>query len=230
MGDIWVLKKRLVKASRVLENEGLIDHFGHASVRVPGKDAFLIKPGFVSNATLKEEEILLIDFTARKLEGEKKPPREAIMHAAIYRRRPEVNGVVHSHPPMVVSLASTGKEGLPLYNQTAVFYDRVPIFETPDLIGTDELAAALIEKMDKRVAVMIQGHGATTVGKSVEDAAINSIYLEKNAHMQLMAYSSGNPKPLEREYAKGYVENVHEPLFDHIWNYYEERLERGVRS
>lgn len=229
MDEIAVLKKRLVKASRVLENEGLIDHFGHASLRVPGKDAFLIKPGWISNATLKEEEILLIDFSGKQLEGEKRPPREAIMHAIIYRERPDVNGVVHSHPPMVVALAASGKEALPLYNQTAVFYDRVPIFETPDLIGTEELASGLARKLGHRVAVMIWGHGATTVGKSVEDAAINTIYLEKNAHMQLMAYAAGNPRPLETEYARGYVKNVHEPLFEYIWDYYEERLERGKR-
>ena len=230
MDEIAPLQKRLVKASQVLENEGLIDHLGHASIRLPGRDAFLIKAGFISNATLKEEDLLVVDFSGKVLEGVKTPPKEAIMHGAIYRLRPDVNGVVHSHPPMVVSLASTGKEGLPLYNQTAVFYDRVPIFETPDLIGTDELAAALVQKMGERVAVMIQGHGATTVGTSVEDAAINSIYLEKNAHMQLMAYSSGDPKALEREYARGYVNNVHIPIFQHIWNYYEERLERGVRG
>ncbi len=227
MDEIEALKKRLVRASRVLENEGLVDHFGHASVRVPGKDAFLIKAGWISNATLKEEDILLIDFSGKKLEGEKRPPREAIMHAVIYRERPDVNGVVHSHPPMAVALASTGKEGLPLYNQTAVFYDRVPIFETPDLIGTEELARALAQKLGDRVGVMIWGHGATTVGKSVEDATVNSIYLEKNAYMQLLASAAGNPRPLEREYARGYVKNVHEPLFQYIWDYYEERLERG---
>jgi ribulose-5-phosphate 4-epimerase/fuculose-1-phosphate aldolase len=71
MADIDELKRRLVKASRVLENEGLVDHFGHASVRIPGKDAFLIKAGWISNATLREEDILVIDFSGRKLEGEK---------------------------------------------------------------------------------------------------------------------------------------------------------------
>lgn len=229
MDDITELKRRLVKASRVLENEGLVDHFGHASVRIPAKDAFLIKAGWISNATLKEEDILVVDFTGKKLDGQKNAPREAIMHAIIYRERADVNGVVHSHPPMAVALASIGKEGLPLYNQTAVFYDRVPIFETPDLIGTEELALALTKKLDQRVAVMIWGHGATTVGKNVEDAVVNSIYLEKNAHMQLMAHAAGEPKPLGRDYAKGYVKNVHEPLFRYIWDYYEERLEKGRR-
>ena len=229
MDDIEVLKKRLVKASRVLENEGLVDHFGHASVRIPGKDAFLIKAGWISNATLKEEDILVVDFTGKKLEGEKNPPKESIMHAIIYRERADVNGVVHSHPPMAVALASTGREGLPLYNQTAVFHDRVPIFETPDLIGTEELALALAKKLDQRVAVMIWGHGATTVGKNVEDAVVNSIYLEKNSQMQLLAHAAGGPKPLGQEYAKGYVKNVHEPLFHYIWDYYVERLERGRR-
>jgi L-ribulose-5-phosphate 4-epimerase len=229
MDDIAELKRRLVKASRVLENEGLVDHFGHASVRIPGKDAFLIKAGWISNATLKEEDVLVVDFTGKKLEGKKNAPRESIMHAIIYRERADVNGVVHSHPPMAVALAATGKEGVPLYNQTAVFYDRVPIFQTPDLIGTEELALALAKKLDQRAAVMIWGHGATTVGKNVEDAVVNSIYLEKNSQMQLMAYAAGEPKPLGRDYAKGYVQNVHEPLFRYIWDYYEERLERGKR-
>ncbi|MBI3058557.1 MAG: class II aldolase/adducin family protein [Deltaproteobacteria bacterium] len=229
MDDIAELKRRLVKASRVLENEGLVDHFGHASVRIPGKDAFLIKAGWISNATLKEEDILVVDFTGKKLEGQKNAPRESIMHAIIYRERADVNGVVHSHPPMAVALASTGKEGLPLYNQTAVFYDRVPIFKTPDLIGTEKLALALAKKLDQRVAVMIWGHGATTVGKNVEDAVVNSIYLEKNSQMQLLAHAAGEPKPLGRDYAKGYVKNVHEPLFRYIWDYYEERLERGKK-
>jgi ribulose-5-phosphate 4-epimerase/fuculose-1-phosphate aldolase len=95
----------------------------------------------------------------------------------------------------------------------------VPIFETPE---------AMVKKLDRRVAMMIQGHGATTVGKSAKDAAVNSIYLERDAYMQLMAYAAGDPKPLlERDYAKGYGKNVHEPLFQYIWGYYEERLERG---
>src|SRR4030095_1858260 len=229
MADTAALKRRLVKASRVLENEGLVDHFGHASVRIPGKDAFLIKAGWISNATLKEEDILVVDFSGKKLEGQKNAPREAIMHGIIYRERADVNGVVHSHPPMAIALAAIGKEGLPLYNQTAVFYDKVPIFQTPDLIGTEELALALAKKLDQKVAVMIWGHGATTVGNSVEDATVNSIYLERNSQMQLMAHAAGKPKPLNREYAKGYVDNVHGPLFKYIWDYYEERLERGKR-
>ncbi len=76
---------------------------------------------------------------------------------------------------------------------------------------------------------MIWGHGATTVGSSVEDATVNSIYLERNSQMQLMAHAAGKPKPLNREYAKCYVDNVHGPLFKYIWDYYEERLERGRR-
>lgn len=229
MANIDELKTRLVKASRILENEGLVDHFGHASVRIPGKDAFLIKAGWISNATLKEEDILVVDFSGKKIEGEKNTPREAIMHAIIYRERPDVNGVVHSHPPMTVALAAVGEEGLPLYNQTAIFYDKVPIFQTPDLIGTEELALGLAKKLERRPAVMIWGHGATTVGTSVEDATVNSIYLERNSYMQLMARAAGKPKPLDRDYAKGYVDNVHGPLFKYIWDFYEERLERGRR-
>ena len=101
------------------------------------------------------------------------------------------SGVVRSHPPMAVALASTGKEGLPLYHQTAVFYDRSHLRD----------ARSTVKKLDRRVATMIQGHGATTVGKGAKDAAVNSIYVERDAYMQPMAY------------AAGYGKNVHEPLF-----------------
>ena len=98
---------------------------------------------------------------------------------------------MRSHPPMAVALASTGKEGLP-YTIRPLFSMTVPIFETHE---------ALVKKLDRRVATMIQGHGATTVGKGAKDAAVNSIYVERDAYMQPMAY------------AAGYGKNVHEPLF-----------------
>ena len=145
----------------------------------------------------------MVDFTGKKLDGQKNPPRESIMHAIIYRERADVNGVVHSHPPMAVALASTGR-GLPLYNQTAVFHDRCPIFETPDLIGTEELALALARKLDQRVAVMIWGHGATTVGNECRRRWSTQSIGEELANAAA-GTCRRKAEPLDPAYAKGYV-------------------------
>src|SRR4051794_20861523 len=95
------LKERVVTATKVLFRLGLADYLGHASARVPGTDQVLIKPRHSTEmhglGTLSAERIVTIDLDGKTIEGDEGPPGERFIHTEIYRLRPDVGGIVHTH-------------------------------------------------------------------------------------------------------------------------------------
>jgi ribulose-5-phosphate 4-epimerase/fuculose-1-phosphate aldolase len=189
MTSINELKKKLVEAAAICEMEGLSDAFGHVTVRVPGTNEILMTPQGAPGRA-KVSEIVTLDLNGKKIRGRGKPNSEFPIHTSIYRVRKDVQSVVHVHPPKVVAFSIAGKELLPMRISDRKFVPSVPIFGDPGTdvyIDTDKLGDKMAQALGKGFALIIRGHGAVTVGESIEDACLNAVHLEKIAEAQFMA-------------------------------------------
>lgn len=208
------LKKKVALGNRVLFHHGLADYHGHLSARIPGTRKFLIKPVLAPLGAITSRDIIIVDIDEykkiceenwakvggrREVTKVKLPPRETMIHAAIYEARPEVNSVAHTHQPLATAFSVAGVPLLPIYNQAAAFAPETPIFRSPRLIYTLQDGAELVQALADRMAVLMQGHGITTVGEGVEQAASNAIYLERTAYMQWVASSVGKAVPMPQK-------------------------------
>jgi HCOMODA/2-hydroxy-3-carboxy-muconic semialdehyde decarboxylase len=133
---------------------------------------------------------------------------ERFIHAAIYRARPDVNAIVHSHSPSLIPFGVTGTPLRPVYHMSAFLGAGAPVFDirnaagaTDMLIGDNRLADALAKSLGDRAAVLLRGHGAVNVGNSVQQAVFRAVYTETNARLQAEAMRLGTVTYLSPEEA-----------------------------
>jgi HCOMODA/2-hydroxy-3-carboxy-muconic semialdehyde decarboxylase len=191
----------LVAANRILAEHGVIDAYGHVSVRSPSDPGryFLarsIAPELVTQADILEYDLESNPVDARSMES----VRERFIHGEIYKARPEVNAVVHNHSPSVVPFSVTTVAMRPLFHMAAFVGEGVPNFEIRDvqkgtdlLIKTPYLGQALAKTLGRSPAALMRGHGSVTVGETLPRAVGRSVYLELSARMQLQAIAIAGP-------------------------------------
>jgi L-fuculose-phosphate aldolase len=179
------ISARMVKASKELYEHGLVrGTSGNISARIPGTDAFLIKPSGVYMGLLKPEELVLVDFEGNKIRGKRNVSAETPMHVAIYRARKDVQAVVHTHPPTATAFGIAGIEIFPLQIEMFMLLPRgVPIvpFESP---GSKALAETVQKKIADYDAVILENHGIVTVGSTIEEACNLNEMVEEAAKIQ----------------------------------------------
>lgn len=190
------LKERVATACRVLFRLGLADYMGHASARIPGTDLVVIKPRHsLSIRALGEvtaDQMVVIDLDGHLVEGADKPPSERYIHTAIYRARPDVGGVVHTHQLLATVFGIVARPILPLLHVEAALVARgIPIYPSPELVDDPERGAALAAALGDHPVCHLQGHGIVTAMPTVEEAAIAAIHLERLAQANLLAAQLG---------------------------------------
>jgi ribulose-5-phosphate 4-epimerase/fuculose-1-phosphate aldolase len=201
------LRKKVALSCRIVGTQGLTrGMLGHVSARIPGTDRVLIKgkgPDEEAVEFAAERDVITLDLEGRMLAGRKglEPPNETAMHLIIYRKRPEVMSVIHTHPDWIVALTACGKPLIPMYAAYSpagmrLVVDGIPIYPRSVTIINRELAEDFIRVMgEKRVCLLI-GHGMTVAGSSVEEATVTSLNLYELARIHGMAYAIGQPKPI----------------------------------
>jgi len=217
----------LADALRMLEQAEVIDFNGHMSCRVPGTGRILINSGKSVRSALTADDIIEIDMDGQPVGHDVVPPMEFPLHTAIYRARPDVNAVVHSHSPAVIPFSVTERPMRPLYHMASFLHPGVPVFEirqaggmTDMLIGNPTLGRALAKTLaDKNVALM-RGHGNVVVADTLPMAVFRAVYTEVNARLQMQAIALGGPINFlaaeEGEKAMRVLENTHLRAWD-IW-------------
>jgi L-fuculose-phosphate aldolase len=218
------LKQQLADALRMMERAEVIDFNGHMSCRLPGTDHLLINSGRSVRSALDASDIIAIDLDGRPVEGDVVPPMEFHLHTEIYRRRPDVNAVAHTHPLWSTLFSMVGERVQPVTMQAAVmgpvqFFDKTAsINEKP--LG-EELAAAL---GSHRVA-MLKSHGAVVVGADIVEAFVLAIYLEETARRQYLARAIGTPHALTAAQVEKIGGNLRKPhLLKKVWDYHHAKL------
>jgi L-fuculose-phosphate aldolase len=216
-------KQLLVDAIRMLERSEIIDFNGHCSVRA-GNGRMLINSGKSVRSTLTVADIVAIDFEGRLVDGADAPPMEFHIHSEIYRKRPDVNAVVHAHPKWSTFLTIAGHRLKPVYAQGCLLGD-VPVFEDPLSINTKAMGERLAAALGGARAMLLRSHGAVVVGSDLVEAFVLAVYLEENAHRQYMAQQIGEPYVFSAEERRACIASLWKPhLFAKAWDYYASRL------
>lgn len=184
-----LLRDDVALANRILERTGLSKAFGHASARLPGTATFLL-PTRRSPAFAQASALLVIDTDGNVLSGEGTPNSEFWIHARIYAARPEVGSVVHAHPEACVCLTQLGHPHRVVHHQGGPFHDSVAEYDRVGLIRSRELGDLLAQHLAGNIAVMMRGHGITTVSDDVRTATIAAVFLEESAALQLRMLSA----------------------------------------
>lgn len=187
LGSEEELKDEICKTMRRLFNRGLISALGgNISARLPGSNEFWITPSGVFKGELEPEDLVKVDLDGRVLEGFLRPSVETPFHAMIYRRRADVNAVVHSHNPVTTGLALAGIEIKPVTIEAAVVLRRVRVVPWA-FPGTNALANLIGEHIEGARALILMNHGVVGVGSNLLEAETIVETLEEVATAQFVA-------------------------------------------
>jgi HCOMODA/2-hydroxy-3-carboxy-muconic semialdehyde decarboxylase len=225
------LKEELALANRILANEGVLDGYGHVSLRSPAnRDRYYLSrskaPGLVTAADIIEytlDSTPAVSTTATAY-------IERFIHGEIYRARSDVMAIVHCHCPEVIPFAATSIPMQPLYHMSSFVAQGVPVFDiqkaagmTDMLIRTPELGRALAGTLGSGTAALMRGHGAVIAAASLHLVVGQAYYLNLNARLQLQAIQLGgaNVKYLDRDEANKAAND-----YERSWDFWKSRLPR----
>jgi L-fuculose-phosphate aldolase len=164
------------------------DIWGHATVRLPGTDTFWMKPHKLGLEEVRSQDMLLVNLEGRVVRGTRPRHSEVFIHTEIYRARPDVGAVVHTHPLAATVFSSLGVPLRPVTHEGAYFTPPdVPRFdETTDLIVTAERGKSVARALGDRPALFLVAHGIVSVGTTIQEATVNALLLDRAARAQLM--------------------------------------------
>jgi len=191
----------LVAAYRILAAHGVIDAYGHVSLRSPRNPQRYYVARSLAPELVTEDDLIEYDLDSRPIDdGGRESVRERFIHGEIFKTRPEVMAVVHNHSPSVVPFSVTGVPMRPIFHMAAFVGEGLPNFEIRDVQqGTDllvknaVLGGALARTLGSKPAALMRGHGAVVVGENLPRAVGRSVYLELSAQLQMQAMTLAGP-------------------------------------
>ena len=226
--------EELVTANRILAREGVLDSFGHVSIRSPNDPR-----RYVMSRARAPELIELADLMEFTLDGVaidprgRKPYAERFIHGAIFEARPEVLAVVHNHSPSVIPFGATHTPIRPMMHMCAPIGDAVPIWDSRDHFGDTtllvvnmEMGRDLVKTLDQGTTALMRGHGCVVTGRSLREAVFTSVYLEINAGLQTKAMSMGEITFLSAGEVKLITEARSGFTFERAWESWCRRVDR----
>lgn len=191
-------KLRLSQGSRVLAARGHGDLIsGHLSCRAAGSEGrLLMKPSGIGLDEVVPESLLEVDFSGSKVGGGDGPVQnEVFIHTEIYKRRVDVQAVVHTHAPYAVAFSATGHNLRPIGHEGSLFADGLPVFRlTTDGIVDPERGQAVADLLGDHRALLLQNHGLVTVGETIEEAVMSAVWLEKACYMEFLVSVMGEAR------------------------------------
>lgn len=224
----------LVTANRILAREGVVDSFGHVSIRHPddagryllsrARAPECIEAGDVMQFTLEGDPI---DAAGRK------PYAERFIHGGVYEARPDVRAVVHNHSPSVIPFGVTGTALRPVMHMCASMGTHVPTWDSRTTFGDTnllvtnmEMARDLARALGGRPVALMRGHGCVVAGASLREVVFNAVYLELNAELQMKASSLGNITFLSEGEVEAVLATRRSFTFERAWEYWCRRAGR----
>ncbi len=227
---------QLALANRIVAHEGVLDGFGHISVRHPEKPDRYLLARSRSPELIEPMDILEFNLDSEVLTpGDLLPYGECVIHGEILRARPDVNAVVHHHAPAILPFCVTDEKLVPIMGLGSTMGTTVPLWDsqdefgdTPMVLTTKEQGASLARTLGPHAMVLMRRHGATVVGGSLKEAVFRSIYTHRNAELLLRAKALGTVTPLTRgetEQACNY--SLRERPMGRAWEYWVTRLTKA---
>jgi ribulose-5-phosphate 4-epimerase/fuculose-1-phosphate aldolase len=218
----------LVIANHILANEGVLDGYGHVSVRNPADPNryFLARAG--APALVKGADITEYDLDSQPVTNTAAAGYiERFIHGEIYKLRPDVLAVVHCHCLDVIPFAATTVPMQPMYHMGSFIGEGVPVWDigkaggTDMLVRTNQLGRALAQMLGNKSAVLMRGHGAAVVATSLHLVVGKAYYLNVNARLQMQAMQLGGGKVsyLNPQEAKNSAQD-----YERSWDFWKSRL------
>jgi L-ribulose-5-phosphate 4-epimerase len=191
--ELWRLHLELPKNNLVTWTSGNI------SARDPQSGLVVIKPSGIKYEELRPEHMVVVDLEGDVVEGTLKPSSDTASHLYIYRQRPDVNGIVHTHSRYATAFAAVGKP-IPVYltAQGDEFGGPIPCGGFA-LIGGEEIGQVVVESIGSSAAVLLKNHGVFTIGKNAEAALKAAIMVEDVAATAWLALQIGQPDEISPE-------------------------------
>jgi ribulose-5-phosphate 4-epimerase/fuculose-1-phosphate aldolase len=216
----------LVDAILMMERAQVIDFNGHFSARIAGTNHMLINSGQSVRSALTTDDIVTIDMDGNLVEGDAVPPMEFHIHAEIYRRRADVNAVVHTHPLWSTLFSMVGQPVLPVIMQAAVL-GKICQFPKTASINTRPLSQELADALGPHKVIMLKSHGSVIAAEGIIEAFVLGFYLEETAQRQHLATQLGSPTVLSPEQVEVIARNLWKPnLLKKVWDYHYGKLSR----
>lgn len=208
-------KKKIVEICHRIYNNGYVSAYeGNVSERI-GKEKFLITRSGICKGDIKEKDILVVDINGKVLEGKGKISTESKVHLYIYKKRKDINSVVHCHPIYTSILSVLGKDlTRHIFPEVVLTLGKVPLckYETP---STEKLAKSLEPYINYSLAFILQNHGAVTIGQTIEDAYFKMEKLEHTAEIVYKAELAGKINILPRKKVEELI-NISEETYNII--------------
>lgn len=223
---------RLSIANRILAREGVLDAFGHVSLRNPDKEGHFYLSRSRAPERVTETDILEYDLDSQPIEATGDALYiERVIHGEIYRRRPDVNAICHHHSPALMPFCLTTQKIRVVTQLGATMGKTVPVWDqrdefgsTDNLVTTKEEASSLAVSLGAATTVLMKRHGATVVGENLMELVFRSIYTCRDAEIQMKARSHGaidyfNDREIEL------ASNYPEASLSRAWDYWCSRVE-----
>lgn len=224
----------LVSANRILFAEGVVDGFGHVSARHPDNPSRFLLSRSMAPALVEQADIMEHDLDGKAIDARgRRLYLERYIHSEIYRARPDVQAIVHSHSPAVIPFGVTGTPLRPVFHMTGFLGIPTPVFEiretagprTDMLIRTPALGAALARKLGSAPVALMRGHGSVVVGVSVKQAVYRAVYAEINARLQSEAMRLGSITFLSDEEALS-AATANDSQLERPWALWKDKIKR----
>ena len=233
------LVEDLVAANRILADQGVVDGFGHVSVRHDRSPNRYLLSRSLAPELVTAGDIMEFDLDSVPVDGRGRGVYlERFIHGEIYKTRADVKAIVHNHSPSVIPFGATGVRLRPLYHMSAFLWRGVPVFEIRDaaggasdmLVRNGALGRALAQTLGDKTAVLMRGHGAGVVGDALPTAVRRSVYLEMNARLQgqAMSLAGDKVKYLDDDEAK-LTEANDAATTPRVWELWKRKALRDVR-
>lgn len=189
------LVRELVFANRILYRHKVVDAFGHVSVRHDQRPEQFLLSRNIAPGSVREGDVMEFDLDGEPLNGDERPVYlERFIHGEIYRLRPEVTAIVHSHSLALIPFGVLANVPLrPLWHMSGFIPQATPVFEIRQsagensdlLIRSGQLGVELATSLGAAGLILMRGHGATIVGETLPEAVFRSVYTQLNAELQL---------------------------------------------
>jgi ribulose-5-phosphate 4-epimerase/fuculose-1-phosphate aldolase len=195
----------LVTANRILYDQGVVDGFGHISVRHDTTEGYFLLARSMAPGLVTAADIMEFDAEGDAIDARGRTPYlERFIHSEIYKTRPEVRAVVHSHSPSVIPFGVVAVPLQPIYHMSSFLGAGVPVFEIRDAAGPDTdmlirdapLGAALAKTLGDSAVALLRGHGNVVVGGSIREVVFRAVYTEVNARLAADALRLGQGSAL----------------------------------
>ena len=225
----------LVSANHILSMEGVVDGFGHVSVRDEKDPERFLLARSIAPASVAAADIMEFGLDGEPLDARgRKPYLERYIHSEIYRVRPDVQAIVHSHSPSLIPFGITATQLKPVYHMSGFLGAGTPIFEIRDsgglntdmLVRDRKLGAALAKSLGPAAFALMRGHGAVAVAGTLKQAVYRAVYAEINARLQAEALRLGEITYLNDAEAAG-ATRANDEVIDRPWQLWKDKAKGG---